>query len=103
MNTHPSVVPRPPDEEGKPTRSLLEDIHQRSQFTRRPVGIVNPKVVDQTAFAATVISVIICAVTLLAMVWEGIDSTLGLKVMASVLILLFAFLIFRSMNRAFAE
>jgi hypothetical protein len=103
MNPHPSVVPRPPGEEGKPVRDLLEDIHRRSGISQGPRGIVNPKAVDQTAFVATVLSVVVCAVTLLAMVWEAIDPTLGIKTVASVLIVLFAFLIFRTVNRSFSE
>jgi len=103
MKTHPSVVPRPPGEEEKPGRSLLEDIHQRSQFARKPVGIVNPKAVDLTTFVASVASVAISAVTLLAMVWNRIDPLLGLKIMASVWVSMLALLAFRSINRSFAE
>jgi hypothetical protein len=103
MNPHPSVVPRPPGEEGKPVRDLLQDIHSRSGISQTPRGIVNPKSVDQTAFIATVISVGVCACTLLAMVWETIDPTVGLKIMGSVLIILFALLIFRAVNRTFSE
>ena len=103
MNTQPAIVPRPPGEEGKPVRSLLEDIHQRSQFAREPLGVVNPKVVDQIAFGASVVAVIIYAVILLAMVWVSVNPTLGLKIIGSVSILLFALLAFRSINRSFAE
>ena len=103
MNTHPSVVPRPPGEEEKSGRSLLEDIHQRSQFARTPAGIVNPKAVDQTVFIASIISVATSAVTLLAMVWNRIDPLLGLKIMASVWVVMLALLAFRSINRSFAE
>jgi hypothetical protein len=102
MNTHPSIVPSPADQ-GKPVRDLLEDIHRNSGISRIPRGIVNPKLIDHVAFAATVTSVVVCTATLLGMVWEGIDPTLGIRVMASVLIVLFALLIFRSLNRAFSE
>jgi hypothetical protein len=103
MNTHPSVVPRPPGEEEKSGRSLLEDIHQRSQFARKPAGIVNPKAVDRTVFVASIVSVAMSAMTLLAMVWNRIDPLLGLKIMVSVWVLMFTLLAFRSINRTFAE
>jgi hypothetical protein len=103
MNTHPSVVPRPPGEEEKSGRSLLEDIHHRSQFARKPAGIVNPKAVDLATFVASVASVAISAVTLLTMVWNRIDPLLGLKIMASVWVVMLTLLAFRSINRTFAE
>ena len=98
----PTIVPHPPGNEPKPLRGLLEDIHRRSAFSQGPRGIVNPQIVDQIAFGATVISVVLCAATLLGIVWEGIDSIWGIRVMASVLIVLFAILTFRSVNRSFA-
>ena len=98
----PSIVPHPPGEEPKPVRDLLEDIHRRADFSRAPRGIVNPRIVDKIAFGATVLTVIACAATLLTMVWEGIDHMLGIRVMSSVLIVLFAILTFRSVNRSFS-
>jgi hypothetical protein len=103
MNTHPSLVPHPSGENPKPVRELLEDIHQRSGFASRPRGVLNPRSIDQIAFGATVLTVVISAGILLAMVWEAVDSKLGLQSLASVFIVLFALLIFRSVNRTFSE
>ena len=102
MNTNPTIVPHPA-EQGKPVRELLEDIHRNSGIGRNPRGVLNPKVIDYVSFAATVASVVVCAATLLTMVWEGIDPTLGIRVMGSVLIVLFALLVFRAVNRTFSE
>jgi hypothetical protein len=103
VNTHPSIVPHPSGENPKPVRELLEDIHQRSGLSAGRRGVLNPRPIDQIAFGATVVSVIISAGILLAMVWEGIDAKIGLQSLVSVFIVLFAFLIFRSVNRAFSE
>ena len=97
----PSIVPHPPGDEPKPVRDLLEDIHRRADFSRAPRGFVNPRIVDQIAFGASFLSVILCAATLLVMVWDKIDPRLGLQLMGSVFIILFAILTFRSINRSF--
>lgn len=98
----PSIVPHPPGAEPKPVRDLLEDIHRRGDFSREPRGFVNPRVVDRIAFIASFLSVVLCAATLLVMVWEEMDPRLGLRLMASVFIILFAILTFRSINRSFS-
>jgi hypothetical protein len=87
----------------KPIRELLQDISHTMDTSHSERGFICPKILNRICFVASVLSVLLVATVLLAMIWQSIDPATGLKYMATVLVVLFALLIFRSINGAFAE
>ena len=87
----------------RPVRELVQELRVHSEFPAPPRGVADPKRIDRITFIAVVTSVVLCAGALLAMIWEGVDVTVGMKFIGSIWVLLTALLIFRAVNSQFGE
>jgi hypothetical protein len=97
----PMLMNEQPSE--KPVREILQQLRVHSEFPAPPRGVADPKLIDRITFVAAVISVVLCAGALLAMIWEGVDVIDGMKFIGSIMVLLAALLIFRAINSQFGE
>jgi hypothetical protein len=86
----------------KPVRQILEDIRQRTEFVNERRGVVNPYVVDRIVFLASIVSILLSSVVLLGMLWGPVEVMFGFKCIGSIMVVLFALLVFRTVNEHFS-
>lgn len=87
--------------EPTPVRVMLESISDQTAPEPRPRGWVSPDRVDQVTRLAAIISVITTSITLLSMIWGGVDYYTGMKIIGSIAVVMLAITIFRSVNTLF--
>lgn len=87
----------------KPVREILQDLRAHSASPPTLRGVANPQIIERVTFIAVVVSVVLSAGILLAMIWEGVAVLVGLKLIGSVWVLLTALLIFRAVNTQFSD
>jgi len=87
----------------KPIRTLLQDISSNIQAPQAPRGLVPPKLLNRITIFMAILSLLLIVATLLAMIWDLLDPFLGLKFMASVLVVMCALLAFSAINVQFVD
>jgi len=88
----------------KPIRELLLDItHTMNTSSDSPRGVINPKLVNHICFGASVLAVLLSAITIIAMIWDYVEPGRGLKYIGSIAVVLFTLLTLRAVNGAFLD
>jgi hypothetical protein len=87
----------------KPVREILQDVQQTARGPRPRRGFFPPGKVDRVSFISAVCSVVAVSGILLLMIWEAINSKFGIQIMATIGVVQFAILIFRSLNTNYPE
>lgn len=89
--------------QGKPIRALLQDVGSYAEISRlRPHGFVALNTVDRITFFAALLALILIAGVALAMIWDFVEVLNGLRLISSVLVVLFTLLVFRMINSQFS-
>ena len=83
-----------------PIRELLQDIHSNNE-PRLPRGLVNPQLVGRITIYAALLCLLLATMTLLAMIWEIVDSLIAIRLIATYMILCFSLFVFRFINSQF--
>ncbi len=84
-----------------PIRVMLDDISEQTAAVPPPRGLVPPSTVDQCTRLSAIISVVLASVTLLTMIWGGVDLYLGLKTLGSIAVVMLSIVVFRAVNTLF--
>ncbi len=84
-----------------PIRVMLDDIIEQTAFVPVPRGLVPPTTVDQFTRLAAIISVVLASVTLLTMIWRGVDLYLGMKTLRSIAVVMLSIVVFRAVSTLF--
>ncbi len=84
-----------------PIRVMLDEIGEQAAPEPAPRGLVSPANVDQFTRVAAIISVVLASVTLLTMIWGGVDLYLGMKMLGSIAVVMLSIVVFRAVNTLF--
>jgi hypothetical protein len=101
-DTHFDARPMNDEKKGDQIRGLLEDISSNNDPSRlQPRGLINIKLLDRVTFFASILSLLLIAVAILAMIWQTIDEVFGFRFVASTVVVMITLLIFRFINSQF--
>ena len=91
-----------PEQKIKPIRELLQDISSNAGISQAPPrGLVSPKLLDRVIVYASFISLILVAISILAIIWDIFDPVLAVRCIGTIFVILFSLIVFRFINTQF--